>query len=137
MDLTQNVLIGQSINKLLRERNIVVKHLLAEIKEKYPEERGLTENGFRYSIEHGTIKVALLIRIAKSLNISLLELLPDSHIISGPEMNERLEEKYAQEKRIKELETDKEMLIRMINMMEKEIEVYKSKEHLGVKSKVL
>lgn len=102
----------------MHDRGIVVKHFLRDLQLKYPEERGLTENGFKYSLRNGTIKLNLFILVMKELQVGLEDIFRDENGIFENLKSFQGEKMEAIEKRIRELETDKEILIKTIHLME-------------------
>lgn len=61
-------------------KNIKVKGVLKKIRENYPGERGITENGFKASIDNGTIRVRVLELISRELNVKMSYWWPDYDI---------------------------------------------------------
>jgi hypothetical protein len=113
--------VGQVIERTLREKNIVVKYFLADMKKQYPEEHGLTENGFRYMLKHGTMRINLVLKLISVLEIPIDHIFPFIKNHKGSDNDEN------QRKRIKELEFDKEVLMKLLEVRESEIAALKEK----------
>ena len=118
METNSGIRACKMIVKKMHDRGIVVKHFLRDLQLKYPEERGLTENGFKYSLRNGTIKLNLFILVMKELQVGLEDIFRDENGIFENLKSFQGEKMEAIEKRIRELETDKEILIKTIHLME-------------------
>ena len=109
---------GTKISRCLLDRKLHIKDFLKQLKEKYPNERGLTENGFRYSLKNGTLKISTLAKISAELNIPVdYWFLEQDKIERKSDTNdiERLEA------RIVELEQDKQNLQDLIKILKEKL----------------
>jgi len=112
--------IGNQIRKVFKDHGVVIKKLLQRIQEQYPEKRGLTENGFKYSLDNDSIKLSLLIKISDMIQVPLSEFLPKEYLITRDEMAMGMETVKALDKRVLELELDKKTLQDYIMYLKKE-----------------
>ncbi len=115
---TQEVGIGDNIKDVIKKKGIVVKQMLKNIQDKYPDERGLTENGFKYSLDNQTIKVGLLFKVCDELGVHIIDVLPDTYKFTSSELSNRLIEINNNIKRVQELEMDKSIYVRQIQFLE-------------------
>jgi hypothetical protein len=122
MEQTDNY-IGKRLQTIFKDRNIVIKHFLKKLQDLYPEERGLTENGFKYSLENNSIKASLLIKIAWSLDLTLADILPEEYIMGKQGLSSLLKINEIQTKRIEELEMDKKQYLDKILLLEERIKL--------------
>ncbi len=113
--------IGERLMGIFKERQIVIKHFLKKLHAQYPEERGLTENGFKYSLENNSLKAALLIKIAWALDLTLADILPEEYIISKHTLSKQLEVNEQYLRRVKELEMDKKIYLDKILFLEERL----------------
>ncbi|MFZ4523286.1 MAG: hypothetical protein ACOYNC_16375 [Bacteroidales bacterium] len=109
---------GQRIIRELANRNIHIKDFLKELKCRYPDERGLTENGFRYSLKHGTLKVSLLGKISDQLDYPIEYWFTEGGKYNMPEHQEYVKRI---ETRLRELETDKENLQELVGVLKEKV----------------
>jgi hypothetical protein len=109
---------GQRIIRELANRNIHIKDFLKELKCRYPDERGLTENGFRYSLKHGTLKVSLLGKISDQLDYPIEYWFTEGGKFNMPEHQEYVKRI---ETRLRELETDKENLQELVGVLKEKV----------------
>ena len=119
-------LIGTKISEVLKEKKIVVKTLLKMMRTQFPHERGLTENGFKYSLENDTVKSGLLVKLADSLDMPLIDLLPDEFILSASQLRNRIEEIEKLTARVRELENDKAQCLKIISFLEEKVKQLES-----------
>ena len=116
--MADNTEFGTKILMVLLEKQIHIRNFLNELKKKYPDERGLTENGFRYSLKNGTMKISLLQKVSLQLGLPVTHWFSDAlpHDLDDyKEANERLEA------RVEELEKDKENLQDLIDILKSQI----------------
>ncbi len=109
---------GTKISRCLLDRKLHIRDFLKQLKEKYPDERGLTENGFRYSLKNGTLKISTLAKISAELDM------PVDYWFMGQEKSERMftkNEIVRLEARIVELEQDKQNLQDLIKILKEKI----------------
>ena len=116
--------IGTKIRELLKERNVNVKSLLQQIRTKYPSERGLTENGFKYSLARDTVKSGIIMKLAEALDVPLIDFLPDEYVLSASQLRDRAMEIELLTKRVSELEKDKEQYLKIISFLEGRIKSF-------------
>jgi hypothetical protein len=113
---------GVKIQTVLLERQIHIRDFLKELKVKYPDERGLTENGFRYSLKNGTMKVSMLAKVSNQLGLTIDHWFGDNKPLEVTEYLETIEKLQA---RVVELEKDKENLQDLITILKEQDKVRK------------
>ena len=109
---------GTKISRSLLDRKLHIRDFLKQLKEKYPDERGLTENGFRYSLKNGTLKISTLAKISAELDV------PVDYWFMEPAKIERKSDTndiVRLEARIVELEQDKQNLQDLIKILKEKL----------------
>ncbi len=104
----------------LKSKHIVTKHLLAELQDKYPDERGFTQNGFKYSIDNETLKIKTLEIVSKHIGVPMsFWFTEDTNMLPADS---------AFETRIKQLEKERDYLQKYTDRLEKDLAQYEHKE---------
>ena len=114
------------LNKL-KSKHIVIKHLLMELKNNYPNERGFTQNGFKYSIDNGTLKIKTLEILSKHIGV------PMGYWFMGNEQNIKMESEgtiYDNDNTtiINDLRKDKVNMQMQIDMLIEKLWLYEQKK---------
>ena len=124
--------IGSRLHKFVTENNIIMRDLLQRLKQTYPEERGLTENGFRYSMKNGTIKLGLFIKLIKTLGVKPSILVPSLLAEDCESCKEKAAQVQTQGKRIAELERERDQYLKLIDYLEFQIAAIKKHTDFGL-----